>query len=240
MIKTDKLIFEIDGMVVPSEKVIEWEYKRLIKTYKVLKKIANIFDDSSFDEWMKQKNVEAMQNEVLRIKMNIGLDQLRNHLKKKSSLGNFGSVIATKISRGKRKYSMTEIMMKNNQVHLTMNLGSNPDHYVLQSITPTIQEVVEVTGGSPLPTHFFAHYGDEEGLQSKLTPGYEVQAAGSARLENGTINGGVRHQVKKEENGFRFKALVEFPSILPNYMIQQYQLHLACEFGHWISDILSD
>ncbi len=259
MIKTDKLIFEIDGLVVPSEKVIEWEYKRLIKTYKVLKNIANISDDSSFDEWMKQKNVEAMQNEVLRIKMNIGLDQLRNHLKKKSALGNFGSVIATKISQGKRKYSMTEIvvpnsdlephevmqriteiMMKNNQVHLAMNLGSNPDHYVLQSITPTIQEVVEVTGGSPLPTHFFAHYGDEEGLQSKLTPGYEVQAAGSARLENGTIIGGVRHQVKKEENGFRFKALVEFPSILPNYMIQQHQLHLACEFGHWISDILND
>ncbi|WP_277989059.1 hypothetical protein IGL98_001668 [Enterococcus sp. DIV0840] len=30
MIKIDKMIFEIDGMVVPSEKVIEWEYKRLI------------------------------------------------------------------------------------------------------------------------------------------------------------------------------------------------------------------
>jgi len=259
MIKTDRMTFEIGGMVVPAEKVIEWEYKRLIKAHKLLKKIADCSDDSQFDESAEQKDVEAMQKELLRIKMDIGLDQLQKLLKKRSGLGNMGSVIATRVSRGKRKFSITEIvvpnselephevmqriteiMMKNNQVHLAMNLGSNPDHYVLQSITPTIQEVIEVTGGAPLPTHFFAHYGDETGLKSKLTAGYTVQAAGSARLENGTIIGGVRHQVKKEENGFRFKALVEFPSILPKYMIEQHQLHLACEFGHWISDILSD
>ncbi|MGX7148978.1 hypothetical protein [Enterococcus ureasiticus] len=99
---------------------------------------------------------------------------------------------------------ITAIMMENSQAHLAMNLGSNPDHYVLQSIAPTIQEVIEVTGGSPLPTRFFAHYGDEEGLKSTLTTGYKVQAAGSARLENGTIIGGVRHQVKKRRKWLSF------------------------------------
>ncbi|OEG13501.1 hypothetical protein BCR21_00480 [Enterococcus ureasiticus] len=110
------MIFEIDGMVVPSEKVIEWEYKRLITAHKFLKKIADNLDDSSFEVWTKQKNVEAMQNEIVRIKMGLGLNHLRDLLKKKSALGNFGSVIATKVSRGKRKFSITEIFVPNSDL----------------------------------------------------------------------------------------------------------------------------
>ncbi len=195
--------------------------------------------------------------ELGKLKASFDPDVFRKLLKQRYSVGNAASRVAATLSRGKRKFSVTEfiiseselspekvmseiekVMLENTPEHLYMNLATNPDHFVLISPAENIQEVLEITGGSPLPNRFFAHYGDEEGLKSSLSSGYQVQAPASARLEDGTIIGGVRHQVKKEGNGFRFKALVEFPSFLPNDMIRQHQFHLACEFRQWIGYVL--
>ncbi len=256
MIKIEKMKFEANGQELNANDVLEWELNRAIKTYKKMKKWDNVDFDPNMKHWIQEKNLELMLVDIDRVKCEIGIDKLREKMAASAKLGNINSVIATKISRG-RKFSITEIivpncdmsssevlsritdiMMKNTSEHLSINLGATPDHYALQAVNSDVQEVLEITGGSPLPTHFFANYGDEKGLQSVFTPEFDVQAPGTAKLADGTIIGGVRHQVKSEGNGFRFKALVEFPSILPNYMIRQHEIHLACEFGHWISAVI--
>lgn len=257
MIKVNEMQFKIRGNNISSEVVLQWEYQRLIKNYQKLKKIKTVTVNPDFNQWSKNREIQKMSEEIVRIKVAYGLDNLRQHFNWQANIGNIGSVIAAKLSRGKRKHSVTEIyvpkselspeevmdsiikiMMINSAEHLKINLGSNPDHYVLQSMSETAQEVLEITGGSPLPTHFFAHYGDEEGLTSAFSADYDVEAPGAARLANGTLIGGVRHQVKKEGDGFIFKAVVEFPSILPDSMIRAHEYHLACEFGHWLSAVI--
>lgn len=252
------LVFEINGKVVSHDKVNEWEFKRMVAVHKVLKTMEGAKFSPNFDKWIKDKKIDAMRSDILKVKMQLGIDKMRSELKIRSNLADVISKFSN-ILTNKRKFSMTEIvipntnltpeelldriidiMMVNNDKHLEINLNTNPDHYVLQEVTDNIQEVLETTGGAPLPTHFFAHYNDEEKLQSSFDPKFDVQAPGTARLEDGTIIGGVRHQVGREKNGLRFRALVEFPAVLPNYMIKEHQLHLACEFGHWISAAIDD
>lgn len=253
-----EMLFFMDGKEIPSEAILNWEKKRLLITMKTLKKIKCLSPSPFTQNEEEQGDLEFMRKEVLRLKTEAGLEQLRNALKWRYTLGNIGSVVATTLSLGKRKICSTEIlvqttslspeevmkkitdiMMINTTDHLAINLSSNPDHYVLQALSENVQEVLEITGGSPLPTRFFAHYGEEDGLTSTLTPGYTVQSPGSARLKNGFIIGGVRHQVKSEGNGIRFKAVVEFPALLPQSMIVDHQYHLGCEFGHWIEQALA-
>lgn len=197
-----------------------------------------------------------MREEVLKIKVDLGMDYLKKKLKYKYTLGNLGSIVAAKLSFGKRKFSevdfyiekkgitakevadkINHLMLVNTEKNIRINLNTNPDHYVLRGVGNSVQEVIEYTGGSPLPTNFYAHYGETEKLKSNLSEGYQEQLAGTARLSSGFIIGGVRHQIRVLENGIGFKALVEFPAILPTYMIRQHQLHLACEFGHWLDEI---
>lgn len=246
----------INDQEISQDKVLDWEYKRLIATYKRLTKDKSIEFNKDFPNWIKDKEIDKMRKEVLRVKLDKGMPYFKKLLKKQTHLGNLMSKAAARISKGKRRFSITEfhvansektpqevvdkiteIMMVNFPQHTAINLNSNPDHYLLQSITDDVQEVIEFTGGSPLPTHFYAHYGNMEGLQSTLTEGYTHQLAGAARLDDGFIIGGMRHQVKPETDGFRFKALVEFPESVPQRMIEQHQYHLACEFGHWLEEV---
>ncbi|WP_301419814.1 hypothetical protein [Mammaliicoccus lentus] len=259
MFKEDRMIFSINGNEVSINEVKKWEYKRMIATYKYLNKIDGITFNKNVDKYIKSKNKEALRKEIVNAKLNLGFENLRKVMKRRYTLGNNMSMIAEKLSFGKRKFSITEIyvaksqlspkevmdsinniMMEQTELHDKMNVNSNPDHYVLQGITPEIQEVIELTGGSPLPTRFFAYYYEESKLKSKMSTDYDIELPGVAKLENGTIIGGMRHQIKKENDGFRFKALVEFPGILPDSMIKKHQMHLACEFGHWLSYVLDE
>lgn len=259
MIKEDRLIFSVNGNELSYKDIKEWEIKRLVATHKYLNKKLNVKFKNDFSELKKSRDINAMRNEIVNAKLELGFDQLRNLMEKRYKLGNAMSMMAEKLSFGKRKFSITEIyvpnsnftpkqvmesinqiMMEKNENHDFINITSNPDHYVLQGISSEVQEVLEITGGSPLPTRFFAHYYNESKLKSKKSSDYDIELPGVAKLNNGTIIGGMRHQIKKENNGFRFKALVEFPGILPNSMIKQHQMHLACEFGHWISFVLEE
>ncbi|AYU54284.1 hypothetical protein [Staphylococcus debuckii] len=259
MINGDRLLFSINGHEVPVEDVNEWEFKRLKKNFKFFQKHTDAEISPQVSQWIANKDIQSLNAELVRIKIDMGFDRLRRVLERRCQIGDTISGIAAKFARGKRKFSITEIyvphsnlspeevmdkitevMMVRSDAHDAINVGSNPDHYVLLGLTPTIQEVLETTGGSPLPTHFYAHYGDLTGLQSRKSTDYSVELAGAAKDKKGHVIGGMRHQVKKENDGFRFKALVEFPGILPDSMIKAHQYHLACEFGHWITAILDD
>lgn len=243
------MIIIINGQTITQETIDFWELKRLKHQYHFFTKKGFTLNQNN----LTIERVNEAREELTQLKTTKSPVFFRDLLKTNYSIGNFSSKVATFLSRGKRKYSVTEfvvsnsdmsseeilrtietIMLENTNEHLYQNLSTNPDHFVLISTGKKVQEVVEITGGSPFTTRFFAHYGDESGLTSTLSEGYTHQAAGAARLEDGTIIGGVRHQIKNEGTGFRFKALVEFPAILPNFMIKQHQYHLACEFRQWL------
>ena len=95
--------------------------------------------------------------------------------------------------------------MTNSKENISINLNTNPDHYLIKGITNPVQKVVEYTGDSPLSTHFFAHYDDTENLTSKLTENYTQQLVGTARSNDSFIIGGVRHQIKQEKTIYDLK-----------------------------------
>lgn len=251
-----EIVIFINSQRVPSEQIDKWELNRLAHEYRFLKKVGIKFD-KNFPDLLNPTNLTQARTAMARAKAAYPPETFRKILRRKIAVGNSASRLAATLSRGKRKFSITEllvpesrltagevmaaiqeIMLVNSPEHLQVNLSATPDHFVLLSPDTNVQEVLEITGGSPLPNRFFAHYGDEKGLKSTFDPHFVAQAAGTARLGNGTIIGGVRHQIKPEGKGFRFRALIEFPSILPNYMIHQHQLHLACEFSNWINAVL--
>ncbi|MHA3065922.1 hypothetical protein [Lacticaseibacillus saniviri] len=248
-----KIEIFIAGQPISQKAIDQWEFKRLNHEYQFLTQHGFVLNDPT-----EMPNIDAARQVMGRFKAGQSPATFRQLLKNRYTLGNLASKLAAQFSFGRRKYSVTElvvsessltpdqvmdkinaIMLENTPEHLYMNLATNPDHFVLLSPSQNVQEVLEITGGAPLPNRFFSHYGDESGLKSRLSEGYHVQAAGTARLADGTIIGGVRHQIKAEGDGFRFKALVEFPAILPNSIIQNHQYHLACEFRQWLSDIVN-
>ena len=113
-------------------------------------------------------------------------------------------------------------------------LGACPDHYIITKDKLGRQLVVETTGGSPLPARFTVDYDDVSSLSTQSDPAYPIQVAGVARLSDGLVVGGVRHQFRQEGIGFRALLTVEFPHASPGYMIAQHRWHLATEFSNWI------
>lgn len=259
MFKTDRMIFTINDQPVSSEKILQWEFKRLVKAHRVLTNVYGIHFQDEVTNWIKTKNIKALDDEIMRVKMSIEPDKLREALKSKYDFGNMGALVAGKISGGQRTLCSTEIFVPNssltpqqvmngikyilltdNNVNRKMNLAAVPDHFVCRPSEDNIQEVVEIIGNTFVPTHFFIHFDELDGVTSQATIGYSEQLLGTVKLSNGTVIGAVRQQVKSEDGGFRFKAMIEFPKIVPNSIIKDHQMHLACEFGHWISDVLDN
>ncbi len=109
-----------------------------------------------------------------------------------------------------------------------------PDHYIIARDSEGRQRVVETTGGSPLPGEFTIDYSDTSSLHTPPDPSYPFQVAGVARLSDGLAIGGVRHQFRQEDTGFRALLTVEFPRAAPKRMIAEHRWHLAVEFSNWI------
>ncbi|KQS04502.1 hypothetical protein ASG11_09785 [Sphingomonas sp. Leaf357] len=113
-------------------------------------------------------------------------------------------------------------------------IASCPDHYIIARDPAGRQLVVETTGGSPLPAEFTVDYDDISTLHTPPDPSYPHQIAGAARLADGFVIGGVRHQFRQEGDGFRALLTVEFPGRMPNRMIAEHRWHLAVEFSNWV------
>jgi hypothetical protein len=118
-----------------------------------------------------------------------------------------------------------------------VNLSVCPDHYLLEP-RDDVLEVIETTGGAPFSAQFFLRFNDETGLKTPRDASYPHQSAGTARLADGTVIGGVRHQFRDEGSGALMRLMVEFPQLTLNSMIQEHQWHLACEFTSWVQEIL--
>ncbi|MEV6063092.1 hypothetical protein AB0L62_24080 [Nocardia asteroides] len=109
-----------------------------------------------------------------------------------------------------------------------------PDHYLLRGLPDGRQEVVETTGGSPAASRFLVDYQRTDTVGIPADPGYPVQIAGTALLDDGLAIGGVRHQFRDREGALEALLTVQFPAAVPARIIHQHQWHLACEFGNWL------
>ncbi|WP_125770500.1 hypothetical protein [Companilactobacillus furfuricola] len=257
MLKTDRMIFTIDNKEISFEKILQWEFKRLVRAHKVLTNVYGIHFQDEVAQWIKTKNLKALDDEITRVKMTIEPDKLREALKSKYDLGNMGLMVAEKMSVGKRRFSTTEIyvpesdlsaqeiadkiwhiMQVNTDINMRLNLDASPDHFIFRQAGENVQEVVEISGGTVVPQHYFIHYNDMQGVQSEASQDYPIQIAGTMRLSNRTIVGAIRYQFKPEGSGFKVKILMEYPKLIPIEVVLNQQIHQADEFGHWISDVL--
>ena len=231
----------IDGKELKTSKILAWEQKRVAVSARLLEK-------------KTKRRISAVgAEELASVKQAIPHEKMRSLLKGQISFAKFGTGIAVRLSRGKRKISVAEIdvdfcdaqtlrkmyddmMLNNTKENLWCCLRANPDHNLLKGDSETVQEVIEIAGGLPFVSRFFIHYGDFEGLQSEADQDYPYQAAGVSYLENGLAIGAVRHQMKDTEKGCHVKLAVEFPILLPDKNIKAHQYHLACEFYNWFSE----
>lgn len=151
-------------------------------------------------------------------------------------------------SRGRRRLSQVELLVpwaKADQLPAwyaekaeadeeIVFLSATPDHHLFRPIKdPNRQEVWETTGGSPLASRFFIEIDSTEGLLTQPDATYPVQMAGCARLANGTVVGGVRHQFRDEQDGTRVLLAVEFPWLMGPAGPAAHRWHLASEFANW-------
>lgn len=113
-------------------------------------------------------------------------------------------------------------------------LAACPDHHLFRPTPDGGQEVWETTGGSPIASRFFFTLDDTDTLVTPADPAYPVQMTGSARLADGTLIGGIRHQFRDDNHGLRARLTVEFPWLIGPVAPAAHRWHLACEFSQWI------
>ena len=108
-----------------------------------------------------------------------------------------------------------------------------PDHYALIPRNDTLRgdrNSWQYSGSNTV----FITFQDETGIQEPRDLSYPFQSAGVARLKDGTVIGGVRHQFRNTAAGIEVRTLVEFPGICPQTIVKAHEKHLAVEWSNWI------
>ncbi|GIN73163.1 hypothetical protein J14TS2_36380 [Bacillus sp. J14TS2] len=230
----------IDGKNITNEQLTQWKRERIKKVFKVLG-----YKSSEIN------NPDRMIDQLTNLKMNYSYQEMYNQLESKLKLSEMIMRMGAALSGNRRKFSQTEIyvdgitakeaikgidnLMLNPSVENNrVNLSACPDHYALRPLGENELEVIETTGNSPVPVQFFIVFEDETGLQTLRDNSYAYQSVGVARMKDGTVIGGVRHQIKDTGTGMKIKLSVEFPALAPTSIIKSHQMHLACEFSYWL------
>ncbi|MCP2288545.1 hypothetical protein [Nocardia amikacinitolerans] len=89
-------------------------------------------------------------------------------------------------------------------------------------------------GGSPAASRFLIDYAETESLTVPIDPGYPIQIAGQALLDDGLVIGGVRHQFRDRDGTLEALLTVQFPATVPARLIRQHEWHLVVEFSNWM------
>lgn len=144
------------------------------------------------------------------------------------------TIFASGLTAASFSIMLEKLMLEKTNVHKRVNLGACPDHYAMQPHGDKL-EVIETAGNSPLPTQFFLDLGGEAEIEEPRDASYPFQTVGAASLANGCNIGGIRHQFRDTEKGLEARFCVEFPSLCPDSLIKEHQLHLAAEWSKWIA-----
>ena len=230
----------INQKEVSQERIEQWRKRRILKAAKIL----NL-------QLPNTDNTEILDQALLKAKMKLTYEELIHKIGTKLKWSQYLMKWAAKWSKKPRKRAIVTIfasgltaasfskmleklMLEKTNVHKRVNLGACPDHYALQPHGDKL-EVIETAGNSPLPTQFFLSLGGSAEIEEPRDASYPFQTVGVASLVNGCNIGGIRHQFRDTEKGLEARFCVEFPSLCPDSIIKEHQLHLAAEWSKWIA-----
>lgn len=230
----------INQKEVSQERIEQWRKRRILKAAKIL----NL-------QLPNTDNTEILDQALLKAKMKLTYEELIQQIGTKLKWSQYLMKWAAKWSKKPRKRAvitifasgltaayfskkLEKLMLEKTDAHKSVNLGACPDHYALQPHGSKL-EVIETAGNSPLPTQFFLKLGGEAEIEESRDASYPFQIVGAASLANGSNIGGIRHQFRDTEKGLEARFCVEFPSLCPDSLIKEHQLHLAAEWSKWIA-----
>ena len=246
---SSNLEVRIDGFLITPTQIEDWERRRLQLVLARLRSVLQVKAPAHGDPG----DLPAQREELLRLKEQLGRPGLRKTLNGSLRMAGFVTKLLVRFSGSRRKQCVVEIrvvncsakqlsqgidelMANDTAANRRVNLLACPDHYLLEP-RGNVLEVIETTGGSPFPAQFFMQFDDDSGLKTPRDTAFPYQSTGTARLSDGTVIGGVRHQFRDEGNGALIRLMVEFPQPTLQHLIRAHQWHLACEFSHWIHEI---
>lgn len=230
----------IKGNNISNEQLTIWKRKRIKKVLSTLGHREPEVNDT-----------DTMIKKLTELKLRYSYNEMYDKLKPKLRMSGIMMRVGAALSGDRRKFSKTHIyldgitaeeaikgidsfMLKQSHENDQVNLSACPDHYVLRPFGENELEVIETTGNSPYPVQFFITFDDETGLKTPRDHSYKYQSVGVARMKDGTIIGGVRHQLKDTDTGIEVSLVVEFPALCPTSIVKSHQMHLACEFSYWL------
>lgn len=230
----------VNGENVTETMLSQWIKKRIRK---VEKKLAL--------SPMKDAKADSMLQKITEEKLSMGQDAIHKKIDRQLSCCTMLTKMAVRLSRGKRRFAIADLYIAgldlgvfldrynnlqsvNSEENLAANIGVAPDHYYMGVNAQGDFEVIETCGNLIVPADFMISYNDEKGLRSKRDAAYPEQSAGTAFTRDGVPEGGVRHQFQPTADGFHARLLVEFPSVMPEGVVRNHEMHLCCEFSHWV------
>ncbi len=235
----------IDGKEFSTKELELWNVKRLKKACRTLKiKTSNNQDVLDLYQEVMNKKEKLTHDEMLKLlhkKLYVSrlIMKFASVLSGRHRRTSQTTVFAEGITAEKFSQMLDDLMLKPSKENRSVNLSANLEHYILNPVDGVL-EVVETTGNSPLPTQFFITFHDEQGIVEPANKLYTHQSVGVAKLNDGTIIGGVRHQFRDTSSGIECRLLVEFPALCPKFLIKAHQKHLAVEFTNWAKWIIAN
>ena len=225
------------GRPISREKVLAWESRRVAKGLR------------AFGVPTPAGDLAAQRAALAEAKLSVGRSEVEGKLARQIAISDRATGAIARASRGRRRLSQVELLIPGATAEQLPAwyaarsaaddelafLSATPDHHLFRPVEGgTIQEVWETTGGSPVASRFFIELDSTDGLVTEPDPAYPVQMVGCARLANGTVLGGVRHQFRDEPGGARALLTVEFPWLMGPTGPAGHRWHLASEFANWI------
>jgi hypothetical protein len=233
----DQIKTWFNGKSISRADVHAWESKRLNKNLR------------KFGVKARDGELTELRTALATAKVNMGRAKIERRLAREVRISDSITGMLARASRGRRRLSQVEMFvpgaradqlpawyLANAEADDEIDfLSATPDHHLFRlSSSPNFQEVWETTGGTPVCSRFFIELDSTDGLVTPPDPNYPVQMTGCARLANGTVLGGIRHQFRDENDGAHVLLTVEFPWLIGPYGPAAHRWHLASEFANWI------
>jgi hypothetical protein len=228
---------QIDGRSVSRHEVLEWEARRAAVVAKKL----------GVD--LPAGDPVAQRTALVERKLELGREELERRLARQLALSARSGRLLAALSGKRRRLCAVELSGSGGSAEAMPGyyqaamesgdeaalLAASPDHYVLRQNDGGVQQVIETTGGSPLPARIFLDPDDSGTVLTEADPAFPVQwvAIGRGSL-GGRQAGALRHQFRDDADGFRARLTIEFPAATPSRLVHAHKWHLACEFSNWI------
>jgi hypothetical protein len=237
---TPVITTDIGGKAINRDEVLAWEDSRVTSVARKL------------GVHVPSGNIAMRREALLKTKVDLGADAIAARLNRETRLAAVVARTGGRVSHRRRVSSIDLSVDGGTAEHFVHTfqrwsdtsdesamLRACPDHFVIRTRHDGRQEVLERTGGSPLPSRFVIDYHDISSLITRADPRFPHQIAGVARTFEGVAIGGVRHQFRATRSGFHARLTVEFPLPTLGRMVAGHRWHLACEFSNWIEAALA-